>query len=133
MIQHVFIVISAGIGFALSFYIYRKTMRRERLVCMLGEDCNKVVYSRYAKVFGIQNAVVGLFYYGAIGISYIFFLAAPQIFTPLFLLAIQIASGIAAIFSIYLIFVQISVLREWCEWCLLSTCISIAIFILTLA
>lgn len=97
---------------------------------MLGEDCNKVIYSRYAITLGVPNTLIGMFYYGALTISYGFLAALPQFQTPFFLLALRLVTGLAAFFSVYLIFVQIIMLKEWCEWCLLSTLLSVAIFVL---
>lgn len=130
MFQQFFIILLGIIGFLLSSYMYGKIRRNERLVCMLGEDCNKVVYSRYAITLGIPNTLIGMFYYSAIAVSYGFIIIVPQFQMPFFLFALRLVMGLAAFFSIYLIFVQIIMLKEWCEWCLLSTLLSVVIFVL---
>jgi uncharacterized membrane protein len=46
-------------------------------------------------------------------------------------LDIMIVAGLlAALFSVYLLFVQFAVLKEWCEYCMISSAITIAIFII---
>lgn len=129
MLQHAFILIAAISGFLLSAYIQRKRSRQERLLCVIGEDCNKVVYSRYAQTFGIPNEILGMFYYGAVVIAYIAFLIIPELQTSIIHLGFKAATFLAALFSWYLISIQLLVLKEWCVWCIASSVLSTFIFL----
>lgn len=122
-------------GLVVSWYIYYKKRRHERLTCLVNKDCDAVVHSRYsALLFGIPNEVMGMLYFGFVavasfvvvaGVSSLGFLSLPLVLT--------ILGGIAAVFSIVLIFIQAKVLRQWCDYCLISAVISIVIFLIELA
>ncbi len=123
------LLILAAIGFAIAAFIYFKKNRHQELVCILGEDCNKVVNSKYGKTFGVDNTIGGMIYYAFVIVSSIAFLSGVQ--TPVIsLTTIMIIAGIgASLFSIYLAYVQLAILEEWCEWCLASAGITITITI----
>ncbi len=132
MLQQLGIIMAALLGFILAAYIRHKRVRKEKLICFLGEDCNKVVQSKYAETFGISNEILGMLYYGITGLYYGVGLIYP---TPIFAVAspfFLVAAGGAAVFSIYLVGVQTFILKEWCEWCLTSTGLSVIIFLLVL-
>ncbi len=119
------------LGFAASLYIFIKKSRKETLTCHIDKGCNVVVNSKYSRMFGVQNEVIGLLYYGGVMILGLLELAGIQILSvPLFLfLFLGVAAG-SALFSLALIFVQAFVLKSWCEYCLVSAGSSIAIFFL---
>ncbi|MDP1706248.1 MAG: vitamin K epoxide reductase family protein [bacterium] len=129
MNQNLLILILALAGFAVSFNINRKKSNKEKLVCLIGEDCDRVVHSRYATTFGIDNQIFGMIFYSGVAIfsaTLIGGLVWPAVIILLFKLAII---G-AALFSIYLIGIQAFILKEWCEWCLVSALFSIFICLL---
>ena len=121
-------IILGSIGTINSYYIYHKKIRNQPLVCnIIGKNCNKVIRSKYGSVFGIDNTLFGILYYAGIalyGLGSIFFsnLAAlePYVFW---------ATAGAALFSAYLLYAQIFVLKEYCQYCLLSALLSIIIFL----
>jgi len=71
-------------------------------------------------------------YYAIIFASYLILIIAPHIFSSLLLSGLVLLSSAAFLFSLYLLFVQGFLLRQWCIWCLLSATLSIAIFIVSL-
>jgi len=127
-----FIIILALTGFLLAFYIYTTKRRGQKLICLIGEDCDKVVRSRWAEVFGIPNEIVGMLYYGLLAASYVALGAFPMLRSGLIQSGLTVASGFAALFSLYLLGIQAFRLKEWCEWCIASTLISIIIFLLVM-
>ncbi len=52
--------------------------------------------------------------------------------TPLVMSIVVMLSMIAFLFSLYLISIQLFVLKKGCFWCYISSLISILIFVLTL-
>ncbi len=132
IIRYFIIAIVACTGFILSAYIRKKRVKNEKLVCFLGEDCNKVVNSRYATTLGIANETMGMFYYGLVTLSFAWFSLVPITNNALLNFGFIVISGSAALFSVYLISLQVFILKEWCEWCLASSILSIAIFFLIL-
>lgn len=124
----------AIIGFLLSWFIFSKKKRNKKLVCFIGKDCNKVLYSKYSKLFfGISNEALGMVYYGVVVLfAILFFLEIGQIGALSLMPLLLIITGVASVFSLVLIYLQAFVIREWCEYCLMSAGINIVIFILEL-
>ena len=127
---HLFLlIILSTAGLILSIYINQKKNKKQKLVCVIGQDCDKVIRSKYGKTFGIENTLLGILYF-------LFILAAAllnwaaSIILPLYITFT--ASAGSAAFSAYLTGVQLFVLKEWCEYCLAASGISIAIFLLVL-
>jgi len=117
------LLVLATLGFFLTSYIWYKKAYKQKLVCAIGHDCEKVINSKYSKIFFIDNTVIGILYYLFMALSAIFS------FSGLFITLRAIGSAGAALFSLYLTYIQLAVLKEWCEYCLASALISIAIFL----
>lgn len=124
------IAIFAGIanaGYLYWQYLQYKSRARP-MICPLDGKCEEVVDTVYGTTFGVKNEIWGLFYYfsllGLVG-AYFFFAALA----PLAELLIFLSSGGAVIFSTYLLFVQLLLLRKRCSWCILATLINYLIFI----
>lgn len=130
MNQTVAIIILALAGFLIAFYIYTTKRHGQKLVCLIGEDCDKVVRSRWAEIFSVSNEVLGIGYYGFLVLSYSTLVFFPALRFSLVELGLAIASGLAALFSLFLTGIQVFRIKEWCEWCLASTLISVVIFLL---
>lgn len=130
MFMYIVILILSCVGFFISFYILTKKKRNKKLVCVIGDDCDKVVRSKYSALFGVQNEILGMCYYTLTGIFAILFLYGVSSFGGISLsFVFLVISGIAALFSFVLICIQLFVIKEWCEYCLASALVSIAIFI----
>jgi len=97
----------------LALYIFTKKKRKETLVCPLDSNCDAVVHSRYSTFLGIPLEVMGMFYFAFI---FLYFLTLG-----------------AFLFSIYLVMVQMLLIKEWCAWCLVSTVLCVTEFVLVLA
>ena len=131
MTEDIILLALSAVGFLVSFHIYTKKKKADKLVCYVGKDCDKVIHSEYnALIFGIHNEVLGMLYYGfAITLTVmpflgIFALAGIQLSSVLL-----VVSGLAALFSVLLTFIQLFILKEICEYCLVSAAVSIAMFI----
>ena len=118
-------------GFMVAKHIRHHKKTGKLLVCPIRFDCSTVVNSDYSKFFGIPIEILGMAYYGLVFISYFFFIFLPGLL-PNLLVGFMIALSVTAfVFSLYLIFVQIFILRKGCSWCIISALISALIFILT--
>lgn len=103
------------------------------MVCPLNSDCNAVIYSKHSKFFGIPVEVIGMVYYGVVSISYLFFLITSFNANSLVVLLVLVSSTAALLFSLYLTFIQIFSLKQWCAWCLMSAGLCVVIFALAMA
>jgi len=123
----------ALIGLADASYLLYKKLRKEKLVCFLGDDCDRVSKSKYGYFFGIPNELLGIgFYLLALGL-FVFSLLGGITILGIPLLSLLLFAAIpASLASLYLLFIQASILKEWCEWCILSAFVNFLILFLTL-
>jgi len=129
MTIQIFIIIAALGGFALSFYIYQTVQKHKTLTCPIGHTCNSVVMSKYGETFGIKNTLLGMLYYGVIAFVYGLEVLGEIAMIPNQTHVMLVFTTGAFLFSLYLIYVQAFVLKEWCSWCVLSAILSTLIFI----
>ncbi|MEK7122620.1 MAG: vitamin K epoxide reductase family protein, partial [Patescibacteria group bacterium] len=115
-------------GFFLSFYIYHKKHRHEKMMCPIGGKCATVMASEYARFFGIPLEIIGIAYYGFIFVAYMtLFLGADGGYSliPFLLFGLTIT---ALLFSAYLTFIQAFTIKQWCTLCLASAGFCTVIF-----
>lgn len=133
-IHYIFPVLVAITGFFLARYIYAKKKKKERLVCLLDSDCDAVVNSQYSTFLGIPLEIYGMFYFALMSLFFLLVIALPQIYSSYHLIILTIPTIALAsfFFSIYLIFIQILLIKEWCMWCLASTVITTLLLVAVL-
>jgi len=130
MPKETLILVLAGLALLVSCYISYKKNKKEKIVCYIGQDCNKVLNSKYNKMFlGIPNEIVGLFYFGLMFLISLAFIIWPQFAGSQLILARQVIAGISALASLGFTFIQLSVLKEFCEHCTVVNIINILIFV----
>ncbi|HEV7424085.1 MAG TPA: vitamin K epoxide reductase family protein [Candidatus Paceibacterota bacterium] len=119
-------------GFMVAKHIRNHKTKNTPLVCPIGFDCHSVVHSDYSKFLGMPVEFLGMMYYALISLAYLFFIFAPNVLTVHMVSFFAVLSLAAFIFSLYLIAVQIFVLKKGCSWCIGSALISALIFVLTM-
>jgi len=125
-----YIVILSSIGILDSFYLYYSKKHEKKIVCVIWEDCDAVVKSSYGKTFGIDNAIGGILYYAMIFSYGIVTLLNRNIFKETIVYYLIVIASIGSVlFSIYLTAVQAFVLKKWCEYCIVSSIISLLILL----
>lgn len=129
---YAFVVVAALVGFGVSLNIYDTKRRGKQLVCPVGSDCNAVITSRYAKFLGVSLEYWGMGYFAFIALAYLALIFFKTMFAPIAILVLVLLSVGAGIFSLYLLFVQAFLLRQWCIWCILTAMMSLTIFITSL-
>jgi len=126
----IIIIVFALIGLWASGYICYKKAKKEAMVCHLGGKCENVLYSKWNKTFGMSNEYGGLAYYSLVIILAALSLAGT---TTLFSIDINliflIIAGGAFLFSIYLVYLQAYVIKDWCQYCLVSAFATTGIFV----
>lgn len=124
-------IVLAIVGLYVSLFIYKEknlTEKNGKMICPLGGDCQKVVNSQFSKLFGISIEYFGMIYYFLILFGYITLLSFPyEIEVLYFVLAFLSLGGF--LFSLYLLFIQAFLIRNWCLWCLISAGSSTFIFL----
>ena len=122
----------ALIGLFICWFIYNKKHRKkEKMVCYLGNDCDKVVHSNYSSIFGIPLEVMGVAYYLYLSLLVIAtHMGSFTLFGFMIFDIVLVMSTGAFVFSVYLIYVQGFVIKDWCEFCLVSATMSLIIFLI---
>ena len=125
------VIVALGVaGFWVARHIYKhKSNAEQPLVCPINFDCHAVVHSDYSKFFGIPVEMLGMAYYAIISLSYLAYVFMGSIMPEYFLSFLAAMSLLAFVFSLYLISIQIFVLKKGCSWCIVSSAISALIFL----
>ncbi|TSC75769.1 MAG: Uncharacterized protein G01um101430_263 [Parcubacteria group bacterium Gr01-1014_30] len=109
----------ACVGISETAYLIETRQKGQKPVCFIGEDCLKVLESKYSKVVLFHNDVWGLLFYIAIAILTALLVIGVE---PLawWTGLMQIFVGTGALISVVLVYLQWQVIRVWCFWCVLS-------------
>lgn len=122
------ILLLSFFGLADAAYITQHEVSGTPLLCNIQNlsDCNVVVASPYAYLFGIPLAEYGVLFY-----SIIFVIAALElvIFDTILRRVLQILSLIGVIASLYFTLIQTFVINAFCIYCLASALIAVLILI----
>ena len=96
--------------------------------CTISNGCETVLTSKFATVLGIPIALLGsLFYTSVIAACILFYHNSKKIFAKtIFLIA---SAGIAV--SILLFYIQLAIIKSFCQYCILSEIINFSIFYLS--
>jgi uncharacterized membrane protein len=117
------ISVLAVIGLVNAFFIYAWKKQQRSFVCVVGNNCDKVIYSSYGSLMGVENTLFGIGYY-------VFLLLFPYLSLDVGLLRFVVS--VAALASLYLLYIQFKVLRKWCDYCLLGALINFILLYLVL-
>jgi|SRR3989344_3164207 len=101
--------------------------KAEPLVCPLDHDCSKVTESKWSTIFLVRNEVLGLLFYVAMLVAGLAVFFMPE-FSWLKLL-IKFAVGGGLLFSLFLIWVQIYKIKDYCFYCMISALITLLLFV----
>jgi dihydroorotate dehydrogenase subfamily 2 len=91
-------------------------------------DCGKVLDSQYAILWGVPLAVWGLIFYSTLFVISMFY-GFTNKKTLIYLMLGQTTIG--ALFSLYLVYLQLGVLNAICVYCMISALNSVALFLIT--
>lgn len=109
----------AAIGISETAYLIRKRVASEKPVCPIGEDCYAVLSSKYNRIFGVHNDLMGMAFYLAFALVVALLVIGAGPADLLLYLAWFMLAGATAM-SLFLIYVQWKIVKAWCFWCLLS-------------
>lgn len=126
---NVILLIAAAAGFFVSAYVHHKKTRNEKMVCYLGQDCDRVIHSQYAWFLGVPVEMLGLLYYGLVVAGYGLVIALPLLDVPAVAFTLLAMTATAFLFTLYLISLQAFTIKQWCTWCLISAGLCTVIFV----
>lgn len=124
-----FLALAVG-GIITSGYLVWKHYRKQKqpLVCPLNHDCSVVTESRWSHIFYVRNEVLGLLFYvgmiiAGLGVEFL------TDYAGLLRLAIKISTALGGLFSLFLVFIQIKVIKDYCFYCLISAVITLLLLV----
>ena len=112
----------AGLGIA-SYLVYVH-YSGSQIACSTG-GCEAVQKSRYADIFGLPIAVLGVSAYAVLLLT----LARDDLPARVASAAVAVAG---AIFAVYLVIVQLAVVDAICQWCVASDALTVLLAVLAL-
>lgn len=135
MTELFFIMLLSVVGFVNAYFLhwqYKRFLKtKQKMYCLIGEDCIKVVSSRYGTTLGIKNEIIGMWYYAVLLFLMLVSFVSPT-FTQYSRILSFMSSLVAALFSFYLLYVQTRILKTYCSWCLIAIGLNTLIFVLVL-
>jgi uncharacterized membrane protein len=122
-------VSTATLGFVDATYLAIKFFQHEAPACSLLKGCEQVTTGEFASILGIPVALLGTLFYFSLIILFVLYLDSKK---SIFLNLAQLFTVGGFLFSLYLIFLQVSVIKALCIYCLFSAATSTILFILGL-
>src|SRR3972149_1960111 len=128
MIFDVTFIVLTILGITDAGYLAYEHLRRKPLVCPLDHDCSVVTESKWSKIFGVRNEVLGLIFYilAFVGVLILIFLPA---LSPLIKMVLMLGTFAGFLFSIFLTGISLFVIKDYCFYCLLSFGIILLLFL----
>lgn len=119
MVPQIIILTLAAIGIIETIYLIHKRVAHQVPICPIGTGCATVLESKYNKLFGVNNDVLGLLFYIIISFITVFLMIGIGPMAILGML-VKIIIGGGVIASLGLIFIQWQIVKAWCFWCIMS-------------
>jgi uncharacterized membrane protein len=123
-----FVLLSLGGIANASYLVYKHKKKNEQpFVCPLKSDCTAVTESKWSSIFGVRNETLGLLYYIGALLLIIASIILPAYRNTIYLLELMMTGG-GFIFSVFLTYLQLVVIKNYCFWCLVSAGIGVLMF-----
>ena len=123
-------IILTIIGLLVSIYMTIYKITSNDSMCIGSGDCKTVNASRYAEVYGIPVAVLGIAGYSAI-LAVLLLERKPGFFQQNGTLLFFGLSLTGFLFTLYLIFVETVLIKAYCPFCITSQTAMTIIFIIS--
>jgi uncharacterized membrane protein len=117
------------LGLLVSIYMTIYKITSNNAMCLGSGDCSTVNASRYSEVYGIPVAVFGVLGYAAI-LATLFFETRNTFFKQNSTLMIFGMALTGFLFTLWLIYVEVAILKALCPFCVTSQTAMTIIFII---
>lgn len=121
------ILIFAFLGFIDAAYLIASHYSNIALPCFIVQGCDMVTTSVYSKIFGIPVSLWGVVYYVLVFASVLYYVDRKNVVA---LKALHGITTIGFIVSIWFVYAQVFLIKEFCMYCLFSAGTSAILFIL---
>jgi uncharacterized membrane protein len=120
----------AVIGLLVSIYMTIYKVTNNESMCIGSSGCSEVNASRYSEINGIPVAILGVIGYAAI-LALLFLERRPGFFQDNGTLLFFGVSLLGFLFTLYLIYIEVALIKAYCPFCLASQAIMTIIFIIS--
>jgi uncharacterized membrane protein len=120
----------AVIGLLVSIYMTIYKVTSNEAMCVGSSGCSEVNASRYSEVNGIPVAVLGVGGYAAI-LALLFLEQRSGFFEENGTMIFFGISLVGFLFTLYLIYVEIALIKAYCPFCLTSQAVMSVVFIIS--
>ncbi len=107
------------LGFLISLYLLYAYTIAKKVVC-IGGGCDIVASSPYSSFFGIPHPLLGMLFYASV------FLMSFRKNLKTFM---YVLITVGAVYSLYLTFLEVFVIKAICVWCVASALCSWILFL----
>ena len=120
MTPHALLFTISAIGISETVYLIQARMLQRGPICLVGSECKEVLESRYNRVLGFHNDVLGLLFY--VGVALLTALLVIGVRVPFVELesVVIFMIGVGVVMSGIFTYIQWRVIRKWCFWCVMS-------------
>ena len=118
------------VGLLVSIYMTIFKLTSNERMCIGSKDCSVVNASRYSEVQGIPVAVIGMGGYAAL-LAVLWLERRPGFFKENGTMIFFGLSLVGFLFTAYLVYVEIALLKAYCPFCITSQVSMTIIFILS--
>lgn len=118
------------IGLLVSVYMTIYKITSNDSMCIGSQDCSVVNASRYSEIYGIPVAVLGVVGYAAI-LGVLLLERNPGFFKQNGSMLFFGLSLTGFLFTLYLIFLEVALIKAYCPFCIASQAAMTLIFILS--
>lgn len=118
------------LGLLVAVYMTIYKITNNESMCVGSSGCSEVNASRYSEINGIPVAVLGVLGYAAI-LALLFLEQRPGIFQENGTMMFFGVSLLGFLFTLYLIYLEVALIKAYCPFCLTSQAVMIVIFIIS--
>jgi len=119
-------------GIGISSYLVYVHYNELTTVCLPGFECDTVLTSSYAEMWGIPISLLGLCMYTLVALLGFWLLFERSERQDLLSLAIYAFALSGTLFTAYLYYLEIFLLHAFCTWCIGSSIVMFGLLILSL-
>ena len=120
------------VGLAISAYLAYANYREVDTLCLPGMECDEVLSSPYAALLGVPVSLLGLGMYSGVVLLGIVMWRLPSARQRLVGLGAYVVALSATLWTLYLYYLELFVIRAFCTWCVFSSLVVFALLALSL-
>ncbi|MBS3081680.1 hypothetical protein J4416_01920 [Candidatus Pacearchaeota archaeon] len=124
--EQVLILILCILGLAITGYIIFAHASNRKVVCpSFSKDCNKVLDSKWSRIFMVKNEILGFLYY--LGV---FVVTGLSLTSSDIIFALKGFVVLSVLYSLFLTAIQSKKLKHFCFYCICTAIINFLLFLL---